>query len=79
VDVDHLHGRRRHVLAPDVVDQAIDGDGPVDVEQQARQQRTLGRGAERERRAIVLDLERTEQPDVHRAAFAAASETLSTS
>ena len=64
MNVDHLDRRARHVLAPQIVDEAVDSNRPVGVEQQTGQQRPLLRRPERNRRPVSLDLERPEQARV---------------
>ena len=63
-DVDHLHGRRRLVLAPQVLEQRVDRDGPPGLEREPGEQRALPRPAEADGRAVVADLQRPEDEDV---------------
>ena len=64
VDLDGVARRRRRVLGPQLLDQAIAGDDPVGLQQQDRQQRALLRAAEREPVPVRADLERTEDAEV---------------
>jgi len=41
VDLHHLHGWIRNVIAPEVLHETLDGDGAVDVEQEPGEQRAL--------------------------------------
>ena len=69
VDVDHLDRRLRDVLAPQVVDEALDRDRPVGVQQQPREQRARLATPELERLAVAVEhLQRTEHAEVHRVA-----------
>ena len=65
VDVDHLHGRLRDVLAPQVVHQALHRHRAVGVQRQPRQQRARLAPAESQRRVRVDDLERAQHAEVH--------------
>jgi hypothetical protein len=62
VDLHHLGRRVRDALAPQVVDQALHGDGPVEVQRQAGQQGARLGPAEGERGGVVRCLERAEDP-----------------
>ncbi len=65
VDLDHLGRRLRRGLAPQLVDQRLDGDRAVGVQEQAGQQSARLAAAESERRRVGACLERTQQPEVH--------------
>jgi hypothetical protein len=64
VDLDGVARRRRRVLGPQLLDQAVAGDDPVGLQQQDRQQRALLRAAEREPVPVRANLERTEDAEV---------------
>ena len=64
VDLERVARRRRRVLGPQLLDQAVAGDDPVGLQQQDRQQRALLRAAEREPAPVRADLERTEDAEV---------------
>jgi hypothetical protein len=64
VDLDGVARRRRRVLGPQLLDQAIARDDPVGLQQQDRQQRALLRAAEREPVPVRANLERTEDAEV---------------
>jgi len=65
LDVQELGGRGRRPLAPQLVDQPVRGERLVGVQQQQGEQRSLPAPAERNRPALVEDLERTEDVEVH--------------
>ena len=72
----HLHrlgGVRRWTLAPELVDQPVRAERLVGVQQQQRQQRPLLAPAERDRAALVEDLERAENAEVHASGHASQS------
>jgi hypothetical protein len=62
--VDHLHRGLRRLLAPEVLEQRVDGHGAAGLEQQAREQRALSRPAERQRPPTGAGLERPEDEEV---------------
>src|SRR5581483_1699471 len=64
-DLHHLRCRRRSVVAPQVADEAVGGNGAVGVEQEPREERPLLPVPEENRRGAVDDLERPEQPELH--------------
>jgi hypothetical protein len=64
VDLDGVARRRRRVLGPQLLDEAVAGDDPVSLQQQDRQQRALLRSTEREPVPVRADLERTEDSEV---------------
>ena len=66
MDLDHLGGRARHILAPEIVDEAVDGHGVVGVEQQPSQESALARRSKRDRRSAVSHVQRPEQARFHR-------------
>ena len=66
VDVHHLHGRIRHLIAPKVLHETLDAHRVVDVKQQSREQRALLAPAERNDGGAVVSLERSEEPELHR-------------
>ena len=57
-------GRLRRILAPEGVDQALARNDRVGVEEQKREQRPLAPAADGEDAAVLLDLERAEQPEL---------------
>jgi hypothetical protein len=63
-DVDHLHGGRRLMLAPQVLEQRVDRDGAPGLEREPGEQGALTRPAEADGRAIGADLQRPEDEDV---------------
>src|SRR5262245_31022413 len=67
VDLDALPGRLRRLAGPDLVDETIRGHGATAVEQQDGEKGSLLRAAEGNRLAVVVDLERSEQAELHRA------------
>ncbi len=52
-------------IAPDVVDQAVARDDLVRMQDEQRQERALLRPAQRRDAAVVFDLERAEDPELH--------------
>jgi hypothetical protein len=64
VDLEGVARRRRRVLGPQLLDQAIAGDDPVGLQQQDRQQRALPRSTEREPPPVRANLKRTEDAEV---------------
>ena len=66
MDLDHLHGARRRLLAPEILDEAVHRHRAVRVEQQPRDERPLRPAAERDRAAGELDLEWAEEAREHR-------------
>jgi hypothetical protein len=62
--VDHLHGGRRLVLAPQILEQRVDRDGAPGLEREAGEQRALARPAEGDGGAVVAGLQRPEDEDV---------------
>ena len=65
VDTDDLLGRFRRLLTPELVDDPIDGDHLVPMQEQEGEKRTRPRAAERDGTAILGDLERAQQPELH--------------
>ena len=65
VDLHHLDRRLGGLLAPEVLDQALDAHGAVGVQEQPGQKRALLAPAQEEGRRAVADLERSEQPELH--------------
>jgi hypothetical protein len=65
VELHHLDRRLRRVVAPEVVDEPLDRDGPVDVEHQPGEQRARPAAAELERHRAVGSLERSEDAELH--------------
>ena len=65
VDLHHLRGRVRHLLAPQVLDQPVDRDRAVGRDQEAGEQRPLLEPAEDDGCVAVEDLHRAEQPELH--------------
>ena len=68
-NLDRLPGGRRRRLAPQLVDQPIDRDGLARAEQEEREQSPLLRTLNANRPALVPDLERSEDPEIHVAAI----------
>ena len=64
VDLDDLRGRRRRLVAPELVDQAVNRNDLVRPQQEDGEQRTLLRSSERQDTSTVSDLERAEKPEV---------------
>jgi hypothetical protein len=64
VDLDGVARRRRRVVGPQLLDQAVAGDDPVGLEQQDGQERPLLRAAERQPVPVRVDLERTENAEI---------------
>ena len=63
----HLHrlrGRVGRPLAPDLVDQAVDGYDLAAVEQEDGEDRTLAGASQRQGSLVVRDLQRAEYPEV---------------
>ena len=56
----------RRLLAPEPVDEPVGGDDLARVEEQEREQRPLIAAAEPNRRPLVENLERAEDPELHR-------------
>ena len=65
VDLDALRRFRRRLLAPELVDQAVDRDDLVRVHQQRGQERALLRRPERDRAARLEGLDRPEDAELH--------------
>jgi hypothetical protein len=68
VNLNRLGGGCGRTLPPKLVDQLVGADRLVGVQQQQRQQRPLLAPTKRERAALVEDLERTEDAEVHASA-----------
>ena len=66
VDLHRLRRAGRRGLAPEGVDEALDGDRLVGVEQEDGEERALLRAAERQRPIALADLERPQEPELHR-------------
>ena len=64
VDLHDLRGRRRRLVAPELVDQAVSRNDLVRAQQQDGEQRPLLRSSERQDTSTVSDLERAEKPEV---------------
>ena len=64
-------GRRRRLLAPELVDQSLARDDPIRVQQQQSQQGPLLRAPEGKRPIFHPYLQRTQDPVVHSASFSA--------
>ena len=69
VDLERVLRRLRRLVAPERVRQAVDRDDVVRVQQQRRQQRARLRPADGHRPAVVIDLQRAQDPELHRRAF----------
>src|SRR5215216_687835 len=54
VNLEHLRGGRGHALAPEIIDQALTGDGAARVQQQVGQQGALLRAPEPDRVPLVV-------------------------
>jgi hypothetical protein len=67
VDLDHLVRRLGDLGAPEVVHEPVDRDRAVRVEEQPGEQRAQLSTADDDARRPVVDLERAEEPEVHRA------------
>jgi hypothetical protein len=67
VHLQALGRRRRRLLAPQLVDQALGGEPLVGMQEQQRQHGTLLGATEREHLSLVAGLQRAEDPEVHRA------------
>src|SRR5262249_44501893 len=65
IDLDALHGGRRRFSVPDLLDQALGGDGAPAPEQEESEERSLLVAAQRDRVTVSLDLERSEDPKLH--------------
>ena len=65
VDLDDLHGCRRRVTVPELVDQTINRDDLVSVEQQDGQQRSLLDATQGNLAPLRPDLNRPEDPKLH--------------
>ena len=52
------------MLAPQILEQRVDGDGASGLEREPGEQRALPRPAEADGRAVVADLQRPEDEDV---------------
>ncbi len=65
VDLDHLGGGVRGLLAPEVVDQPRDRHGPPGAEREHGEQGPLLAASEGDRVAAVEDLERPQGSDLH--------------
>ena len=61
----HLRGRAGHVLAPEVLDEALGGDRAIGIERQPGEQRAWLATAEPHRGGSVADLERAEEERHH--------------
>src|SRR5438093_2112301 len=66
VDLHHLLRALRHVLAPQLVNDAIDRQRPVGVDEEERQQRPLFAAAQTQLATAVANLERSEDSKVHK-------------
>ena len=67
VDLDALPRRLRRLSRPDLLDEPVRRDCPATIEQKEREEGSLLRTAERNHLAVVFDLERPEQAELHRA------------
>jgi len=65
VDLHHLLGRLGQVIAPEVIDDPVAGNGPAGVQEQEREQRPLLSRREPNRRVAVENIKRAEKPKVH--------------
>ena len=65
-----VDGGLRRLEAPELVDQAVDRNNLVRVGEQEGEQRPLPAASKRDRHAVVENLERAEDPELHRAAAA---------
>jgi len=65
VDLHHLRRGLRRVLPPEILDQALRGNGAVGVEGEAGEQRAGSAAAELHRCACIAHLERTEEERQH--------------
>ena len=63
--LDHLHGRRRRVALPELVDQTVAGDDLVRAKEENRHQLALTDAAQRDRPIACADLERAQDAVVH--------------
>ena len=64
-DLHHLRRRLRHVVAPEVIDDAIHGNDAVGVKEQQRQQGSLPASRQLDGTRVVYRLERPENPELH--------------
>ena len=64
VHLDAVRGRARRLAAPELVDQAVDGDRLVRVQEEDREQRTLLRSPEWEELVPFAGLERSEDAEL---------------
>jgi hypothetical protein len=65
VPLERVPRGRRRAIAPELVDQALARDHSVRVEQEDCQERALFRAADRDLAAVLDDLERAEDPELH--------------
>jgi hypothetical protein len=65
IQLDHLRRRRRRVLSPQPIDQAIDAHRGVRLQSEHRQQRPLLGRAKRDRPAVERRLDRPEELKIH--------------
>ena len=65
VDLDHVRRGLGRPLAPEVVDQPVDGDELVRAQEQHREERPLLRASEGELTLRIDGLERPEEPELH--------------
>jgi hypothetical protein len=70
VHLQRLAARLRRSLLPEGVDQAVGGDDLVRVQEQDREQRPLLGAADVHLPPVLDDLERAENPELHRASTA---------
>jgi hypothetical protein len=65
VDLDDRDRRLRRLIPPQLVDQPLTRDNPVRVQEQQREQRALLRTSQRKQPIALVDLERSEDPELH--------------
>ena len=65
VDLHHLVGRVRRIIAPERVDDLLAGDGAVRVQEELREKRALLACRHLHRLALAKHLERAENTEVH--------------
>ena len=77
LDLERLRGVLGQLVAPDLFDQPVGGDRLVRMDEQGRQQPTRPAAGGRKRPAVLLDLQGSQDPELHSAGDANTVETRS--